>query len=93
MEVEPDKKNQMSKQGTDYIDTDLPHDRPTVPQNQSFLGSIMEGTPSNFFLQKVGFVITWGRGLFRNTNFFPLNSISIFPYVEILRNVLQMYLL
>ena len=63
MEVEPDKKNQMSKQGTDYIDTDLPHDRPTVPQNQSFLGSIMEGTPSNFFLQKVGFVTTYGEGV------------------------------
>ena len=52
MEVEPDKKNQMSKQGTDYIDTDLPHDRPTVPQNQCFLGSIMEGTPSNFFCKR-----------------------------------------
>ena len=33
VEVEPNKKNQMSKQGNNYIEADLPRDRPTVPIN------------------------------------------------------------
>ena len=69
--VEPDKKNQMSKQGNDYIDADLPHDRPTVPQNQCFLGSMKKGTPSHIFFAKGGICDNLGENSVSQYQLFP----------------------